>query len=224
MTRRAPVFAGAFAGRWRITEMDEWEGDRPARRRAYCVQRKGRRRTGVDRHRSRSRRALRRARRCRLRRVLLGGLRRRQPRQRSRLGCFGHRRASRRPHLHPQRRQLQASSPNATDFFNSLLVSTHNVFRPDYEAGWFSAPFFDIEDAHHAKTDLWVIGNVALTLMHFFNEINEGRNVIKFVDNFWPLIQALGQKNKALRGEMMSTDRYKQAMAKEAARKQPATG
>ena len=119
---------------------------------------------------------------------------------------------------------IQASFPNATDFFNSLLVSTHNVFRPDYEAGWFSAPFFDIEDAHHAKTDLWVIGNVALTLMHFFNEINEGRNVIKFVDNFWPLIQALGQKNKALRGEMMSTDRYKQAMAKEAARKQPATG
>jgi len=25
MTRRAPGFAGAFAGRWRITEMDEWD-------------------------------------------------------------------------------------------------------------------------------------------------------------------------------------------------------
>jgi hypothetical protein len=56
------------------------------------------------------------------------------------------------------------------------------------------------------------------SLMHFFYEINEGRNVIKFVDNFWPLIQPLGQKNEALRAEMMSTDRFKQAMAKEAAR------
>src|ERR1051325_6793192 len=25
MTRRAPSFARAFAGRWRITEMDEWD-------------------------------------------------------------------------------------------------------------------------------------------------------------------------------------------------------
>jgi len=25
MTRRAPVFARAFAGRWRITEMDQWD-------------------------------------------------------------------------------------------------------------------------------------------------------------------------------------------------------
>jgi len=48
---------------------------------------------------------------------------------------------------------------------------------------------FDIEDAHFLKTDLWMIGNVALTLLHFFYEINEGRNVIKFVDSFWPLIQ-----------------------------------
>ena len=24
--RRAPAFARAFAGRWRITEMDEWDG------------------------------------------------------------------------------------------------------------------------------------------------------------------------------------------------------
>jgi hypothetical protein len=75
-----------------------------------------------------------------------------------------------------------------------------------------------------------MIGKVALTLMHYFYEINEGRNaiegrnVIKFVDNFWPLIQTLGQKNEALRAEMMSTDRFKQAMAKEAARKKPAIG
>jgi hypothetical protein len=99
------------------------------------------------------------------------------------------------------------------------LVSTHTTFRPDYEAGWFSAPFFDIEDEHYVKTDLWMIGDVALTLMHYFYEINEGRNVIKFVDNFWPLIQALGNRNDVLRTEIRSTDRFKQAMAKEAVRK-----
>jgi len=99
------------------------------------------------------------------------------------------------------------------------LISTHNTFRPDYESGWFSAPFFDIEDEHHVKTDLWMIGNAALTLMHYFYQINENRNVIKFIDNFWPLIQTLGQTNNALRAEMMSTDRFKQVMAKEAARK-----
>jgi hypothetical protein len=104
------------------------------------------------------------------------------------------------------------------------LISTHTTFRPDYEAGWFAAPFFDIEDEHFVKTDLWMIANVALTLMHYFYQINEGLNVIKFVDNFWPLIQTLGQKNEALRAEMMSTDRFKQAMAKEAARKKGATG
>src|ERR1700722_4756840 len=88
------------------------------------------------------------------------------------------------------------------DRAHANLISTHNTFGPDYEAGWFSAPFFDIENEHHVKTDLWMIGNVALTLMHYFYEINERRNVIKFVDNFWPLIQALGQKNDALRAEM----------------------
>ena len=105
------------------------------------------------------------------------------------------------------------------------LISTHTTFRLDYQAGWFASPFFDIEDEHFVKTDLWMIGHVAaLTLMHYFCQINEGRNVIKFIDNFWPLIQALGQKNEALRAEMMSTDRFKHAMEKEAARKhsQPA--
>ena len=111
-----------------------------------------------------------------------------------------------------------------TSAAHANLVNTQSLVRTDRDAAWFAAPFFDIEDEHHVKTDLWMIGNVALTLMHFFYEINEGRNVIKFVDNFWPSIQTLGQKNDALRAEMMSTDRFKRAMAKDAARKKGATG
>jgi hypothetical protein len=104
------------------------------------------------------------------------------------------------------------------------LISTHNTFRPDYEAGWFSAPFFDIEDEHHVKTDLWLVAQVALTLMVFFYEINESRNSIKFVDEFWQLLEPLREANNALRAEMMSTDRFKKAAAKEAARKKGPTG
>ncbi len=120
-------------------------------------------------------------------------------------------------HIKEIKQQINAATAHAN------LISTHKTFRTDYKEGWFSAPFFDIEDEHHVKTHLWRIGDVALTLMHYFYEINEGRNVIKFVDNFWPLIQTLGQKNEALRAEMMATDRFKRAMAKEAARKPGAT-
>ena len=48
--------------------------------------------------------------------------------------------------------------------------------------------------------------------------VNNGRNVIKFVDNFVLLFQKLVTKDAALREEMMSSDRYKRAMEKEKAR------
>ncbi len=99
------------------------------------------------------------------------------------------------------------------------LISAHSTFRTDDEAGLFTTPFFDIEDEDFVKTHLWQIGHVALTLLHFFYKINERRDVIKFVDNFWPQIQALGQKNESLRAEMMASDRVKRAMQKEAARR-----
>jgi len=115
------------------------------------------------------------------------------------------------------KKQINTSTAHAN------LISTHSTFRTDYEAGWFTAPFFDIEDEHYVKTDLWMIANAALTLLHFLYEVNEGRNVIKFVDNFWPLIQPLDQRSGALRAEMMATDRVKRALEKDAARKAGAT-
>jgi len=99
------------------------------------------------------------------------------------------------------------------------LINTHNTFRVDNEAGRFATPFFDIEDEYYVKTDLWMIGNVALTLLSFFYEVNEGRNAIKFVDNFLPIIKTLREKNEALRAEMISSDRFKRTMEKENARK-----
>jgi hypothetical protein len=110
------------------------------------------------------------------------------------------------------KKQINATAAHAN------LISTHNNFRTEYEKGWFSTSFFDIEDQYHVKTDLWMIGHAGLTLMYFFHEINQGRNVIKFVDNFLPVIEKLRADSNALRAEMMATERFKAAMAKEAAR------
>jgi hypothetical protein len=40
---------------------------------------------------------------------------------------------------------------------------------------------------------------IALVLMQFFGQTNEGRNVIKFREDFWPLIEALRQRIHAPR-------------------------
>jgi len=98
------------------------------------------------------------------------------------------------------------------------LISAYGMSQTIEDEGWFSEPFFDIEDTHFVKTDLWMIANAALTLMHVFYEVNEKLNVIKFVDNFWPSIQRLGERNGALRQEMMASDRFKKAMEHEKAR------
>jgi hypothetical protein len=68
-----------------------------------------------------------------------------------------------------------AAIKEAKDQINSVeahanLISTQNTFRTDYRDRAFAAPFFDIEDEHHVKTDLWRIGQVALVLTQFFAE------------------------------------------------------
>ncbi len=93
------------------------------------------------------------------------------------------------------------------------LITSHQTFRANDQDRSFASPFFDIEDEQHIKTDLWRVAQAALVLMHVFAEINEGRNVIKFADDFWPLIEMLRRRNNALREEMMSSDRFKRARA-----------
>lgn len=75
-----------------------------------------------------------------------------------------------------------------------------------------------MEDEYFVKTDLWMIGNVALALLDIFYGVNQGRNVIKFVDEFQPRFSKLGADNKALHAEMTATARYKKAREKILAR------
>lgn len=106
------------------------------------------------------------------------------------------------------KKQINTSAAHAN------LISAHSTFRTGDEAGLFTTPFFDIEDKYYVKTDVWMIGHVALTLLHLFYEINERRNVIKFVDNFWPQIQTLDQKNESLLAGVVASDRFQTSNAK----------
>jgi hypothetical protein len=98
------------------------------------------------------------------------------------------------------------------------LISAYGMSEADVQEGWFSEPFFDVEDVHFVKTDLWMIANGALTLLHIYNEVNEGRGVLKLVDNFDAQIGRLGQRNEAMKQQLMATDRFKKAAELEKAR------
>jgi hypothetical protein len=100
------------------------------------------------------------------------------------------------------------------------VVMSDSIFRIDDTSELANAPFFDIEDAYHVKTDLWLAAGVALELMDWFYGINKGRDVIAFAPGFVDDVQALAKATDALRAEMVETDRFKAAIAKESTRKE----
>jgi hypothetical protein len=106
-----------------------------------------------------------------------------------------------------------------TSTAHANLLNTHNTFRPDDKTKSFAAPFFDFEDEHDVKTDLWLIGKVSIILVDLFHGVNAKLNLVKLVDDFEPAVMRLLAENDARRQELMATDRYKQAMAKNKARK-----
>jgi len=92
------------------------------------------------------------------------------------------------------------------------LIFTGSNFREN--EGSISSPFFDYEDAYFVKSDLWRMGNIAISLLDLFYGVNPGLNVIKFVDDFHVRFDALVTQSMALNAEMTSTDRYKAAAMK----------
>jgi hypothetical protein len=94
------------------------------------------------------------------------------------------------------------------------LINTYKNFRLNENNGSFDAPFFDVEDKHFVKIDLWMIGNIAVGLLDLFYGVNQGRNVIKFVDDFLPRFDKIVRDNKALHVEMTGTQRYKRVQQK----------
>jgi hypothetical protein len=81
-----------------------------------------------------------------------------------------------------------------------------------------SSPFFDFEDSYAVKTELWRVGNIAISLLDLFYGVNKGVGSIKFVDVFSQRFGVLVERSNALRAEMMATDRFKAAAAAKAAK------
>lgn len=94
---------------------------------------------------------------------------------------------------------------------HSNIIYAHNNFRLDDKNCKFVTPFFDIEDEYLVKTDLWQIGNIAMSLMDLFYGVNQNLWVIKFTDDFIPRLKKLEIENHRLKNELMSLDRFKNA-------------
>ena len=118
---------------------------------------------------------------------------------------------------HPQSsRNIKAMK----DAINETTAHANLVYTgANFEAAddGVSAPFFDVEDEHAVKTELWRIGNIAINLLYLFYGVNQTVGSIKFVDDFHPQLGDLVTRSNALRAEMMATDRYKEAEAATAA-------
>lgn len=104
--------------------------------------------------------------------------------------------------------QINSSAAHAN------IISADSVFRIAGAGDQISAPFFDIEDEYHVKTDLWLTARVAIGLIELLHRVNQSRNVIEFRDDFSDTFIRIAAENNALRDEMMATDRYKKASEK----------
>jgi len=91
------------------------------------------------------------------------------------------------------------------------VLTSHSIFHVDGEQA--SVPFFDQEDAYHVQTDLWLCAAVALDVMKLFREVNTGRNVVEFIDNFDNHLSVLETRVVARLEEMKATERYQKAAA-----------
>ena len=105
------------------------------------------------------------------------------------------------------------------------IVSGDSTFRIVDDHSTASAPFFDVEDEHFVKVDLWLISSVAVTLMDFLFGVagdvaRTGRSVIEFRRDFQHIVQGLAAENRDLRAELQASERFQKAMQKAAQRQQ----
>jgi hypothetical protein len=125
---------------------------------------------------------------------------------------------------HPQSsRSIKAKKDdiNETTAYANLVYTGANFEVAD---DGVSAPFFDVEDSHAVKTELWRIGNIAINLLYLFYAVNQSVGSIKFVDGFHAQLGGLVSRSNALRAEMMATDRYKEAEAAKVAKESEGKG
>jgi hypothetical protein len=89
------------------------------------------------------------------------------------------------------------------------VVASHSIFSVDGDQA--NVPFFDNEDAHHVRADLWLAAAVALDVMKLLREVNTGREVIEFIDDFDDHLMILETRVVTLAEEIKATERYQKA-------------
>lgn len=98
------------------------------------------------------------------------------------------------------------------------VIASHSIFEVDAGGEQANVPFFDAEDEYYVKTDLWLAAAVALDVMKLMREVNNGRNVVEFIENFDNHLLVLEDRVVRFANEMKATERYQQAAAKMAAK------
>jgi hypothetical protein len=93
------------------------------------------------------------------------------------------------------------------------IVYASNTFHIAENWKRFDTPFFDIQDDHFVKVDLWQSATIALGLLDLFYGVGQKNGGVVFTREFLPRFQELAGTNQKLKDEMMATDRYQKAMA-----------
>jgi hypothetical protein len=94
------------------------------------------------------------------------------------------------------------------------IIVTAQTFDVNDAGSEISAPFFDVEDEYHVKTDLWQMASISIVLMDLLYGVNKTRGVVEFIPDFEFHLKRVYDQNVALLTEMQSTKRYERALAR----------
>lgn len=91
---------------------------------------------------------------------------------------------------------------------SSMIYGFLNFDMSDAKKRAFSMSFFDKDDEYLTKTDLWMIGNVAMGILDLFTGVNQKEKRVKFKDGFVERLLELEKENHRLKAEMQKHPRY----------------
>ena len=103
------------------------------------------------------------------------------------------------------------NSINKSCAHSNMIYAFSNFSIADYK---FHTSFFDAGEEHRVKTDLWMIGNIALGLVDLFYGINKEVDRLTFVDEFVKQLKNLEKGNLALKTEMEQHPRFQRLKEK----------
>lgn len=82
------------------------------------------------------------------------------------------------------------------------IVDAHRNFG-DFNREKISSSFFDKEEDHHIKTDLWAVANLAMGMLDIFYGVNRDYPQLILADDFMSKMKKLKEDNNRLKVEMM---------------------